>query len=102
MLSGNPQLFLTLYEASKRYDKESIDTIIKSLTPEKIRGVAEDQLIEAIKYLVTNENDSSFLMSEDIRTTLKNLSIAFGENCHCQIVDIFTFILKKYQSEIQE
>jgi serine/threonine protein kinase len=49
--------------------------------------------------MINGEANNNFVMEESMVKTLKNLAAILSENCQCQVIDIFTYILSKYKNK---
>jgi len=105
--SGNIQsiLFLTeLFQKAKQYDLSKLDTNIRQFDIDKLKQTGlnneiQNKLMEIAVDMINNPNDKYFSMTPNMTTTLKNLATIFSQNCECQLMDIFSFIIDKYKSK---
>lgn len=72
---------------------------IGSMTPAQLESFAYDRLVDKALDILKGTSENKFVMEKDMITTLKNLASLFEDNCQCQMIDIFTFIMNKYKTK---
>ena len=103
--SSNMQSILTLHEiASKlKLDKntnaESIQQSIQNITPDQLEKFAYNKIVDAAINMITSASNNSFVMEKDMVKTMKNIALILSENCQCQIIEIFSYIMGRYKTK---
>lgn len=100
--SGVNNILLLLEVMSKLDSKanslESVVGKLGSMTTPEITKLVHDRIIdEALDIIRSPDTANNFVVDTDFIKTLKNLSLLLGENCQCQMMDIFSFVLDRYR-----
>jgi len=72
---------------------------VGSMTPQQIETIAYEKAIDAALDIIKGRSENKFILEKTMGITLKNLAVALGENCQCQMIDIFTYIMTKYKGK---
>ena len=104
--SSNISSILMLYEAASKLNKGEISgnpknmlARVGSLTPSQIENFAYEKMIDTALGMITNTSSNAFVMDKDMVKSMKNLARILGDNCQCQMIDIFSYILSKYKTK---
>lgn len=104
--SSNTQSILMLYEVAAKLsqgsgsqDPRDLLTKVGTLTPRQIENMAYEKMIDTALGMINNTSSNSFVMDKDMVKAMKNLARVLGDNCQCQMIDIFSFILSKYKTK---
>lgn len=71
---------------------------VGNLTPRHVEALAYDKMVDTALDMIRSDSSPDFTMDVDMVKTMKNLASVLGENCSCQMLDIFNIIMSKYKS----
>jgi hypothetical protein len=78
--------------------KQSIVAQIENLSPQQVEKFVHDKMIDEVINMITGTQSPKFVMEPDMIKTVKNLALILGENCQCQMIDIYIYVTGKYRS----
>lgn len=103
---------MTLYKYANPKNIEHIKNIIKSFestaeegfSPLKLQEIDIDKLVLDViaTSLIKTDTKNDFHVEPKFIDTITNLSKILIDNCKCQLVDIYKFLIKKYKSKYQK
>lgn len=100
------QSMLFMYELENKLKlKHELETFTKmnqSLSDEQMRQIVEKKMLTLAKDIINSTSSQNFVMEKNVVKTLKNLANMLSDNCNCQIIDIFSFIVNKYKTKYQQ
>lgn len=103
--SSNIQGILTLREIAsnmklnKNTDVKSIQRSIQNINPDQLEKFAHNKLVDASLKIITSASSESFVVDKDMIKTMKNAALILSENCQCQIIEIFSYIMGRYKTK---
>lgn len=104
--SSNTQSILMLYEVASKLNQGSnqnnpgnLLTNVGRLTPRQIEDMAYDKMIDTALNMISNTTSNNFVMDKNMVKSMKNLAQILGDNCQCQMIDIFSYILSRYKTK---
>lgn len=93
------QSLLFVYEIiNKLNDKSAARLDLSELSDEQVKKMVSDKIIDTALNMLKNKDENKFVFDNDIVKTLKNLAYVLSDNCQCQILEIFSFVMQKYKS----
>ncbi|VBB18708.1 putative protein kinase [Yasminevirus sp. GU-2018] len=101
---SNMQSILLLYEVASKLNTglggQGTDVVnrLGSMTPQQLEQMAYDKVVDKALDILKGTSANTFIMEKDMVKTLKNLASILGDNCQCQMIDIFTFVMNKYKT----
>jgi hypothetical protein len=93
------KLSLKSPKSPKSLKSQESDNNTMANTPEKIEQIAYDKMIDSALDMLKSSTDAIFDTKSDMVDTMKSLAAMLSNNCSCQVLDIFMFIVNRYKSK---
>jgi hypothetical protein len=106
--SSNIQSILLLREIASNLnlnnntDVKSIRQSIQNIKPEQLESFAHNKLVDTALKMITSASNDSFVVDKDMIKTMKSAAMILSENCQCQIIEIFSYVMGRYKTKYSQ
>ena len=96
---GNFENLLFMYEVIGNLNKDNIQLDqLKNMSQPQLEHFVFDKILNRAINMISEQSGPGFVMDKNMIMCMKNLAKVMVINCQCQMIDIFSHIIKGYKS----
>ncbi len=96
---SNFENLLFMYEVIGNMSKDNIQlNQLKNMSQPQLEKVVFDKILDRAINMISGHQEHEFVMDANMIKSMKNLGKVMIVNCQCQMIDIFSHIVKGYKS----